>query len=117
MNVSITSRHLEVKKGIKKYAEEKFETIDRFFQGAQSVEVIFKEEDRKIHCEAIIHVNRHGSIVVDVARDEFNEAIDVAVSKCERQLRRLKEKAEGKRRSTGINEADLSTNDDSDDEE
>ena len=97
MDIIITGRHLELKNSVKEYAREKLSHVDRFFGGISSIEVVFKQEDRKIHCEVIIHVKRHETIVIDVARDEFNEAIDVAVDKCERQLRRLKEKVEDKR--------------------
>lgn len=103
MDISITGRHIELKESLKKYAMDKFGNIDRFFSGITSVELILKHEDRKVHCEAIIHAKKHATIVIDVARDEFNEAIDLAVDKCERQLRRLKEKVEDKRSRHGAN--------------
>lgn len=97
MDISIIGRHVELKDSVKEYARNKFATLDRFFSGLDKIEVVFKNEDRKIHCEVIMHVNRHGVIVVDVAREEFNEATDVAMDKCERQLSRVKEKIEDKR--------------------
>lgn len=99
--ITITARHVELAQSVKDYAMEKFSHVDRFFGGVTSLDIIFKQEDRKIHCEVIIHVQKHETIVVDVARDEFNESIDVAVDKCERQLRRLKEKISGKRSRNG----------------
>ena len=97
MTISIIGRHVELKDSVKEYARSKFENLNRFFGGLGNVEVVFKSEDRKIHCEVIMHINKHGTVVVDVARDEFNEATDVALDKCERQLSRLKEKIEDKR--------------------
>ncbi len=97
MDISIIGRHVELKDSVKEYARSKFENLSRFLTSLASVEIVFKSEDRKIHCEVIMHVNKHGTIVVDVARDEFNEATDVALDKCERQLSRLKEKIEDKR--------------------
>ncbi len=99
MDINITGRHLELKNGVKELTREKFGNIDRFFHGISSVDIVFKQDDRKIHCEVILHVNKHGTIVVDVARDDFGEAIDIAVDKCERQLRRLKEKIKDHRGS------------------
>ncbi len=92
MEISISSRHLDLPADVKAYAEEKFSRVDRINHGILSLEVILKEEDRKKHCEVIVVVRNKGSVVVDVARDELPEAIDVAVSKIERQMRRLKEK-------------------------
>lgn len=97
MDISIIGRHMELKDSVKEYARSKFENLNRFFGGLGSIEIVFKHEDRKIHCEVIMHINKHGTIVVDVARDEPNEAADVALDKCERQLSRMKEKIEDKR--------------------
>ena len=101
MEITISAIHMDIDEAVKEYAEDKLGGIDKFYNGAQSVDVVFKESDRKIHCEAIVHVKKRGTIVVDVARDELYEAIDVASDKCERQMRRLKEKNETRRHSGG----------------
>lgn len=100
MQISITARHHDLTNEERAYAEEKFGRMDRIFQGIVTAEVILKEEDRKCHCEVILHAKGKNDIVVDVARDEILEAIDVAVDKVERQLRRAKEKMTAKRRKT-----------------
>lgn len=98
--IKITTRHLDVQDDVKSMAREKFGKLDRFFHGVQRVEVILKLEDRRYHCEAIMHVKNKGAVVIDVVREDLREAIDVAVDKCERQLRRLKEKITGRRRES-----------------
>lgn len=97
MDITVTAIHMDIKDSVKEYAEDKLGGIDKFYNGAQSIEVILKNDDKKIHCEAIIHVKKRGTVVVDVAKDELYEAIDVASEKCERQMRRLKEKNEARR--------------------
>ncbi len=97
MDITISAIHMDIDNAVKEYAEDKLGGVDKFYNGAQSVEVILKKDDKKVHCEAIIHVKKHGVIVVDVARDEVYEAIDVASAKCERQMRKLKQKNEAKR--------------------
>lgn len=99
MNIRITARHMEVSDSAKSFVQEKFAAIERFFHGVKDAEVILKQEDRKTHCEVILHIKSKGDIVIDVARDTLHEAVDIAVSKCERQLRRTKEKLEDRRRS------------------
>ena len=97
MEITVTAIHMDIDNAVKEYAEEKLGSVDKFYNGAYKVEVILKPGDKKVHCEAIIQVKKHGPVVVDVARDEIFEAIDVASAKCERQMRRLKEKNEAKR--------------------
>ncbi len=97
MDINVTAIHMEIDNSVREYAEEKLGGIDKFYNGAHSIDVVLKSDHKKIHCEAIIHVKKHGTVVVDVARDELFEAIDVASDKCERQMRRLKEKIESKR--------------------
>ncbi|MBN2714156.1 MAG: ribosome-associated translation inhibitor RaiA [Planctomycetes bacterium] len=92
MDISISGRHVEVTQKVREYATDKFSKTERIFHDVNSIEVILKDEDRKKHCEVIIHTRKDGNLIVDVARDELFEAIDVAIDKCERQLRKLKEK-------------------------
>lgn len=103
MDINITGRHVEVTDEIRNYATEKFSKTDRIHHGIISIDVILKDEDRKQHCEAIIHTKKKNSLVIDVARDEILEAIDVAVDKCERGLRKLKEKSVSQRRKGARN--------------
>ena len=102
MNISISGRHVDVTEGMKATIQEKFGKLDRLYHSIQSIEVILKADDRSNHCEAIIHVRDREPLVVDVARDQFAEAVDVAVEKCEQQLRRLKEKLSDKRRKSSV---------------
>ena len=99
MEIDITSRHVELSEATKAYAEEKFSKAERFSRGLQRVEVILKAEDRQNHCEVILHIRNRDPEVVDVGRDTIYEAIDLAIDKVERRLRRLKEKRESRRRT------------------
>ena len=98
MEVHVSGHHFNVSDKLKEYAEEKFSRIGRFFQAAHKVEIILKDEDRKKHCEALIRIKNRDHLVIDVAREHMYEAIDLAVDKAERQLRRLKEKTQSHRR-------------------
>ncbi len=103
MKISVAARHFDATEATKAYARDKLGKNDRYFNGVQHVEIVLKQEDRKYHCEAIVHVRNHDALVVDVARDDLHEAIDLAADKCARQLRRMKEKLTGRRReSTAI---------------
>lgn len=92
MQISVSGRHFEVTDNVKSYATEKMERLERFAKGIETVDVVLKEEDRTNHCEIIVHVKNSKSIVVDVAHEEMFAAIDLALDKAERQLRRHNEK-------------------------
>ncbi len=98
MEIKITDRHVELPDEVKSYAREKFSRIEKFNHGIQDVEVIFKNEDRKSHCEVIVHVRNKPPLVIDVAREEWHEAIDIALDKIERRVRKQKEKTSLQRR-------------------
>lgn len=114
MNITVQALHLDVDDTIRAYAKDKFQKVERFNANIQSIEVLLKGDDRKAHCEAILHVASSGTVVIDVARDEIQEAIDLAVGKCERQLRRLKEKQTGRRRQKATAAAPSTQADDDD---
>ena len=99
MEIKITSRHVYTPDEVKMYIEEKFEKMERFHRALQSLEVVLKAEDRQQQCEVILHIRNRDPEAVQVACDGVHEAIDVAVDKVERRLRRLKEKRESRRRS------------------
>lgn len=118
MDVNISGHHVDLNNGLRKHITEKFTDMDRFFHGCQSADVILKNDDRRMHCEVILHVKNSDRVVIDVMHDDLHAAIDLAVDKCERQLRRLKEKRTDRRRrsSTSINKPVLEESDDSDEE-
>jgi putative sigma-54 modulation protein len=98
MDIKITDRHVELPDEVKAYALEKFSRIEKFNHGIRDAEVIFKNEDRKFHCEVIVHVRNKPPLVIDVAREEWHEAIDIALDKIERRVRKQKEKTSVQRR-------------------
>lgn len=98
MDISISGLHMSLSDELRDYATSKFERVERIYHGILSIEIILKNDDRKRHCEVIIHTRHQKNPVIDACGDEFNEAIDLAVDKAERQLRRLKEKSKSHRR-------------------
>lgn len=98
MDINISGVHLNVNDSIRAYATEKFERAERILHDIRNIEVILKHDDRKIHCEVLVHTRRGKPLVIDATGEELNEAIDLAVDKVERKLRRLKEKSTSHRR-------------------
>lgn len=92
MQINITGRHFEISDAIRDYATEKAEKLQRFYNGITGADVLLKGEDRTFHCEMILHMDNKNTAVVDVKHDSMYAAIDLAVDKAQRQVRKHKEK-------------------------
>ena len=92
MEVRITSRHGELQEKEREYAEEKLESLTRYFKGTRSLEVVLDEGHQTRNAEIIAHMARGAPLVVSAEAGDVFAAIDRAHDKLERMLRRLKEK-------------------------
>ncbi|MBN1257910.1 MAG: ribosome-associated translation inhibitor RaiA [Planctomycetes bacterium] len=98
MQINITGRHFELSDAIRTYAAEKAEKLQKFFNGVTTTDILLKSEDRTFHCEIILHINNNPDVVIDVAHESMYAAIDLALDKAQRQLRRHKERVRGHHR-------------------
>jgi putative sigma-54 modulation protein len=97
VDVSVSSRNIELTDGLRSAAEEKVGRLTRFLEGMDRAEVHFLEEknpriaDKKDVCEVTMAGHGHHVRVKVAATDPF-AAIDLAVNKLEQQLHKLKTK-------------------------
>ena len=96
MEVNISARHFDLKNADKEYANEKFSHVSRI-HSLTSIDVIFSEEPNKVLCEVHMNTGQGAPIVLSLAAEKVREVIDLTADKCERQLRRTKERKEEKR--------------------
>jgi ribosome-associated translation inhibitor RaiA len=96
MNIIISAPHYDLEEPDKDYAVDKFSRLDRI-HNLDRIDLRFHEANNKITCEARMLAPRAEPIVLTVDAERVREVIDLTIEKCERQLRRLKEKKEGKR--------------------
>lgn len=96
MQVNISTRHFDLKAADKEYANEKFSHVSRI-HSISSIDVIFSEEPNAVLCEVRISTGGGAPIVLSLSAEKVREVIDLMADKCERQLRRTKEKKEDKR--------------------
>ncbi len=99
MNIQITAKKIEIPPEIRDYAREKFSKLDKFNSNIQSIEAVIRAEERSVVCEAVIRVDKHDSIVIEVEGETIQAAVDIAESKAERQLRKTKERDSVRRRA------------------
>lgn len=100
MNIQITAKKIEIPAEIRDQAKEKIAKLEKFNHKIHSVEVIIKAEERRIHCETIVGVDNRSPIIIEVDADTIQGAVDLAVDKCERQLRKDKERESVRRRQS-----------------
>lgn len=98
MNIQITAKKIELPSDIRDYAKEKLGKLEKFNHKIQNIEAIIKAEERRIICETIVRMDNRSSIIIEVDADTIQGAVDVAVDKCERQLRKDKERDSVRRR-------------------
>jgi putative sigma-54 modulation protein len=97
VDVSVSSRNIELTDALRSAAEEKIGRLSRFLDGMDRAEVHFVEEknpriaDKKDVCEVTMAGHGHHVRVKVAASDPFS-AIDLAVAKLEHQLHKLKTK-------------------------
>ena len=97
MDVSVSSRNIELTDALRSAAEEKIGRLSRFLEGMDRAEVHFLEEknpriaDKKDVCEVTMAGHGHHVRVKVAAADPF-AAVDLAVNKLEHQLHKLKTK-------------------------
>ncbi len=96
MEINVSGRHTTVSESLRRQAEDKIGRLDKYLGGMDRAEVHFWEEknpriDNKEICEVTMEGHGHHIRCKVSAPDGFT-AVDLAVDKLERQLRKLKTK-------------------------
>ena len=92
MQVSVTGRHIETTDSMRQYAENKAGKITRFYDRIERIEVVLDHESSKHRVEIVVRADHKNTVVAQVDAGDFYEAVDLVVSKLERQLIKHKEK-------------------------
>ncbi len=98
VNISVSGRHTTVSNSLRQQAEDKIGRLDKYLPGMDRAEIHFWEvknprvENRE-YCEVTISGHGHHVRCKVSAPDGFT-AVDLAVDKLERQLRKLKTKVQ-----------------------
>ena len=112
MDVTVSSRHVELTRALRTAAEERIQRLSRYLDGMDRAEVHLYEErnpriaDKKDVCEVTVEGHGHHVRAKVAAPDPFS-AVDAAAHKLEHQLHKLKTKLVGrshpKARANGTN--------------
>ena len=101
MDVTVSSRHVELTAALRSAAEERIGRLTRYLDGMDRAEVHLYEErnpriaDKKDVCEVTVEGHGHHVRTKVAAPDPFS-AVDAAAHKLEHQLQKLKNKLVGR---------------------
>jgi len=89
---TIHGRRAAASAGVREHARAKLERLDRYFNRAWSVRVRLEKPDPRPSVSVVVPVARGTTIVAEADGADYLEAIDRAVGRIERQLKRHKAK-------------------------
>jgi len=97
VEILISGHRLVVTDAIRGYTEEKLSRLCRHFELLDRIEAMLKIDGPQQCAEFVTHVRRGADIVVRGRGKDMYAAVDSAIDKLERRLRREKEKRVEKR--------------------
>ncbi len=97
MSIEVTARHAQINERLQQYAREQADTISQEFSKVEHVQVVLNYERHKYSAEFVVR-NKGGQIVAaDEHPDNVMTAIDGALDKVRRQMRKQRDKQVGAR--------------------
>jgi putative sigma-54 modulation protein len=91
MKINFTGHRMEVTPALKSFTQDKFNRLERHFDGITAIHVVFDVEKLRQIAEATITVTK-GEVHASSESEDMYAAIDTLVDKLDRQLIKHKEK-------------------------
>ena len=99
MNISLTGRHLELTDAIKAHMNTSIETLAKYNMDIISVNVVASAQTKKGKehsvVEFVINLAHKNSIIIKQNDDDLYAAIDIAISRAQKAMRRMHDKEVG----------------------
>jgi len=96
MNISLTGRQLELTDAIKAHMTSSIETLNKFNMDIISVNVVASTQTKKGRensvVEFVINLAHKNSIIIKQSSEDLYAAIDVAISRAQKAMRRVHDK-------------------------
>lgn len=108
MNIKVSGQHLNINSKIQEYVQERMNYIvSKYFEHAVSADIHFsKQQHNSIFCNIIVHqgTGDHFVIKSEASCDDIYSSFDIALTKCEKQLRKYKSKIKDRHNRVKISE-------------
>ena len=100
MSIEVTIRHMK-NPGAKEYAQQKAEELVDLFPRIEHVHIILNVEKHRHEAQVDIRAKNHIHVEASETQDDMTVAIDGAVERAERQMRKLRDKVQEHRVRAG----------------
>lgn len=100
MNVTISARHCEIPDSLRSTTERRVARLRRYHPRLAEAEVIYDRERVSHEAEIRLVVEGDGPVIAHGAGGTFDAALDVAVGRVSRQLKRGRERRTARRVET-----------------
>lgn len=106
MNISLVGRHIELSDAIKDHLMHSIDTLSKYHLDLISVNAVASSNERKkgVTIEFTINVAGKNTVVITQRDDDLYAAIDIAIDRAQKALRRLHERISD-HKNEGLNEA------------
>lgn len=101
MEISVTGRHFEITETMSQFAREKVSHLQRLYDRIEAIQVVVEHHSTRFHTEIVARTDHKSTFVAQVEAEGFNESVDLAIDKMERQLREHKEKLRNRKHQPG----------------
>ena len=93
MQLDVTFRNIDSSEALKTYANQKVERVKKYVDRPMEAHVVLSTERHEMHADIQIHVHQSNLVLRGKAvHNDMYAALDLAIDKIERQLRRYKSK-------------------------
>ena len=99
--VTVSSRHMDVSKALKEYAEQKSSKLTRYYDRIQEIEVVFDNGKNTMRVEMIVNAEHRNMFIAHDSQEDAYACIDGCIDKLERQLSDHKKKFRNRKHSGG----------------
>ncbi len=102
MDINITGRNVDLNDSIKDYIRKRLSKIDRLYRRIYKCEVILEEEKIRKNVEVVLYL-KSNRIVARGSSTDIYASIDSASTSITKQVRRLNDKVQSRRRKSVFN--------------
>jgi putative sigma-54 modulation protein len=92
MGIDITARHVEITDAVKEHARKKLARVVEEFPQVESIHVILDVEKYRYRAELVVQARRHIRLEAVGVCDDVYAAVDTAIDRIEKRLRREMDK-------------------------
>lgn len=92
MSIEVTVRHMDAGDAMQAYAKRKAEDLQEAFPEVEHIHVVMSKEKHHFQADVFAQGKKHVRVDAKETADNMTAALDVAMDKVEKQLRRVWDK-------------------------